>query len=256
MFIYHSYSSRKNKGTHLAVKNLSYVLRKASQNYNNLVYALKCDIKRFFHNISHQKLFEVIKNKSKDPKFLWLIWEIISSFSMFVDIFPQRELNENFSKERGLPIGNLTSQIFANIYMNQFDWFIKKNLKERYYFRYTDDFIIVHPNSSHLRKIIKSIKEFLKNKLDLELHSQKTQIRKFRQGIDFLGYVILPHCITLRTKTKRRMFKKIKLNKEKLDSKLISEESFNHSRQSYYGMLKHCKGYELKLKLDEYIKRL
>ena len=90
-FIYHSYSSRKNKGTHLAVKNLSHVLRKASNNYTKQVYVLKCDIKKFFHSISHQKLFEIIKNKVKDPDFLWLIWEIISSFSTSVDNFPQRE---------------------------------------------------------------------------------------------------------------------------------------------------------------------
>jgi len=90
-FVYHSYSSRENKGTHLAVKNLSWVLRRASKNYTKPVYALKCDIKKFFHSVSHQKLFEIIKNRVNDPKFLWLIWEIISSFSVAVDNFPQRE---------------------------------------------------------------------------------------------------------------------------------------------------------------------
>jgi len=90
-FIYHSYSSRDGKGTHLAVKNLSCVLRKVSKNYTQPAYALKCDIKKFFHSVSHQKLFGIIKNRVKDPKFLWLIWEIISSFSNSVDNFVQRE---------------------------------------------------------------------------------------------------------------------------------------------------------------------
>lgn len=90
-FIYHSYSSRDNKGTHLAVRNLSRILRKASKNYTNPAYALKCDIKKFFHSVSHQKLFEIIKNRVNDPKFLWLVWGIISSFSTIVDKFPQRE---------------------------------------------------------------------------------------------------------------------------------------------------------------------
>lgn len=90
-FIYHSYSSRDNKGTHLAVKNLSCILRKTSSNYTKPAYALKCDIKKFFHSISHQKLFEIIKNRVNDPKCLWLIWQIISSFSTTVENFPHRE---------------------------------------------------------------------------------------------------------------------------------------------------------------------
>ena len=81
-FIYHSYSSRQNKGTHLAIKNLSHILRKTSRNYTETVYVLKCDIKKFFHSVSHQKLFEIIKNRVNDPKFLSLIWNIISSFSI------------------------------------------------------------------------------------------------------------------------------------------------------------------------------
>ena len=90
-FIHHSYSSRNNKGTHLAVKNLSNILRKESRNYTKPIYILKCDIKKFFHSVSHQKLLEIIKNRVNDPKFLWLIWEIISSFSTTVENFPQRE---------------------------------------------------------------------------------------------------------------------------------------------------------------------
>jgi len=168
----------------------------------------------------------------------------------------ERELKENFSKTKGLPIGNLTSQIFANIFLDKFDWFIKKQLRIKYYFRYADDFAIVDSNPEYLKNLIVLIEDFLNEKLNLKLHPQKTEIRKFGQGIDFLGYVILPYYITLRTKTKKRMFRKIKENKAKLNQNLISRDSFEQSIQSYYGIPKHCNGYKLKRKLDEFIKSL
>lgn len=90
-FIYHSYSSREGKGTHLAVKNLSDCLRKISKNYVKPAYALKCDVRKFFHSISHKKLFEIIKNRIGDTRFLWLVDEIISSFSVFADGTFERE---------------------------------------------------------------------------------------------------------------------------------------------------------------------
>lgn len=257
-FIYHSYSSRDNKGTHLAVNNLSNVLRKASKNYTKPVYVLKCDIKKFFHSVSHQKLFEIIKNRVKDPKFLWLIWQIISSFSTPVENFPQRErereLKEDFSEKKGLPIGNLTSQIFANIFLDKLDWFTKKQLKIKHYFRYADDFAIIDQDPKYLEDLIVLIEEFLNKKLDLKLHSQKVEIRKLSQGVDFLGYVILPYYMILRTKTKKRMFRRIKKNKLKLNQNLISRDSFEQSLQSYYGILKHCNGYNFKLKIRNILK--
>ena len=255
-FIYHSYSSRDNKGTHLAVKNLSDVLRKVSNNYTQPVYILKCDIKKFFHSVSHQKLFEIIKKRVKNPNFLWLVGQIISSFFTTVENFPQRDLKENFSEKKGLPIGNLTSQIFANIFLDKFDWFVKKQLRIKYYFRYVDDFAIVDQNQKYLENLIILIEDFLNKKPDLRLHPQKVEIRKFNQGVDFLGYIILPYYITLRTKTKKRMFRKIKENKEKLNQNLIIRDSFEQSLQSYYGILRHCNSHRLKRELDRFIKSL
>ena len=165
----------------------------------------------------------------------------------------ERELKENFLKKKGLPIGNLTSQIFANIFLDKFDWFVKKQLRIKNYFRYADDFAIVDQDREYLEGLIVLIENFLDEKLDLKLHPQKVEIRKFSQGIDFLGYVILPRYIVLRTKTKKRMFRKIKAKKQKLDRGLITKESFNQSLQSYYGLLKHCQGYKLKLEIDKYI---
>jgi len=258
-FIYHSYSSRDNKGTHLAICNLSKALRKTSRNYTRMVYVLKCDVKKFFHSVSHEKLFEIIKNRINDPKFLWLIKQIISSFSITVENSPQRErereLKEKVLSNKGLPIGNLTSQIFANIYLDKLDWFIKKQSRIKYYFRYADDFVIVNEDSEYLKSIITSIEDFLKKELDLTLHPHKVEIRKFSQGIDFLGYIILPHHISLRTKTRRRMFKKIRDHKIELDTGLITKDSFEQSLQSYYGMLKHCDGYKIKCDIDYFLKK-
>ncbi len=154
---------------------------------------------------------------------------------------------------RGLPIGNITSQVFANIYLNQLDWFVKRDLKVKHYFRYADDFAIIHPDPNYLKAMVGKIQEFLKNELALELHPNKVEIRKLSQGIDFLGYVILPHYIVLRTKTKQRMFRKIKQNKKKLASGLISQETFNQSIQSYLGILKHCQGYGLARKVRTFL---
>src|SRR6266478_1774253 len=117
-----------------------------------------------------------------------------------------------------MPIGNLTSQLFANIYMNEFDEFVKQILKVRNYVRYTDDFVIVSENKEYLENLLRPIKWFLQEKLKLSLHPNKVSLRKYRQGIDFLGYVILPHHIVLRTKTKRRIIKR--LNKNNLSSYL------------------------------------
>ncbi|MFA6160482.1 MAG: RNA-directed DNA polymerase [Parcubacteria group bacterium] len=158
-------------------------------------------------------------------------------------------LKENENEKRGLPIGNITSQIFANIYLNELDWFIKRELKVKNYFRYADDFTIIYSESDYLENILSQVADFLKNELKLELHPNKVEIRKFSQGIDFLGYVTLPHYIVLRTKTKKRMFKKIQNKKNDLKSGIISEESFNQSLQSYLGVLKHCEGWKIREKI-------
>ena len=113
----------------------------------------------------------------------------------------------------------------------------------------------MNEDSEYLKSIITSIEDFLKKELDLTLHPHKVEIRKFSQGIDFLGYIILPHHISLRTKTRRRMFKKIRDHKIELDTGLITKDSFEQSLQSYYGMLKHCDGYKIKCDIDYFLKK-
>lgn len=143
------------------------------------------------------------------------------------------------------PLGNLTSQVFANVYLNELDQFVKHKLKVRYYLRYADDFLILGPNKRHLKELIEPIKNFLANHLNLELHSKKIVFRKLDWGVDFLGYVILPHYRLPKTKTKRRMFKKLK---DKINS-----ASFEQSLASYLGYLSHANSYKLIQKLKNQV---
>ncbi len=231
-FIYDSYSCRLNKGTHKAVNRLEKFCRKLSKNNTKNIFALKCDIRKFFDSIDQDVLIGLIKEKIQDDNAIWLIEKIIKSFKN--------------ADRKGIPLGNVTSQLFANIYLNELDQFVKHRLKKRYYLRYCDDFTILGENKENLTKLTPLIDNFLKEKLKLILHSDKIIIRKHRHGIDFLGYVVLPYYRVLRTKTKRRVFKKIKKKRQDLQNKLISEESFNQSLQSYLGILKYCKGHKIK----------
>jgi hypothetical protein len=166
----------------------------------------------------------------------------------------------SFSPTKGknieLPLGNLTSQLFVNIYMNKFDQFIKHKLKVKYYIRYADDFVIFSENKKYLEDQIPIIQQFLQSELKLELHPNKVFIKTLTSGVDFLGMVNFPYYRILRTKTKRRMLKKISLKSKLCREELVSEESLNQSLQSYFGALKHCKGHGIRRKMEEMIDNL
>lgn len=229
-FIFDSYSSRKGKGTHAGIKRLNIYLRKLSQNYTKPVFALKCDIKKFFDSIDHLILLSLIRQRLDCLKTMKLLEKIINSFHK--------------TPGKGLPLGNVTSQIFANVYLNSFDWYIKKDLGIRYYIRYCDDFVILFLDKATIISNIRYIVCYLNSKLKLSLHPDKILIRKFHQGIDFLGVVLLPHYIVVRTRTKGRIFKRlIKLLKE-LQNGYLVKEKLNQSLASYLGHLSHTKSKE------------
>lgn len=218
-FIFDSFSCRFNKGTHAGVKRLKRFVLKAGANYTQPVYALKCDVQKFFYSIDHKILLELLKKKINDSDVIWLLEKIVGSFSV--------------APEKGLPLGNVTSQLFANVYLNELDQFVKHILKEKYYLRYCDDFVILGTEERHLNNNIEKLKIFLTERLNLHLHPRKVKICKLAQGIDFLGYVILPRRIVMRTKTKRRVIKRIK------------NRANAQALQSYLGLLKHCNGHKL-----------
>lgn len=239
-FIYDSYSCRLNKGTHKVVKRLEYFARRASENYTRDCFALKCDIKKFFANVDHEILINLLRAKVSDRNIIWLLEQVISSFSSEDD------------QKKGIPLGNLTSQIFANIYLNELDKFIKHKLKIKYYLRYADDFMIIASDKNFLLPCIDTSQQFLRDNLLLELHPKKITIRKLSWGIDFLGYIVLPYHILPRTKTKRRMFKKIDTRAREYYKGAIDKFSLDQTLASYAGYLSHANGYELTGKLQEF----
>ena len=207
-FIHDSYSCRLNKGTHKALERFKYFARKVSKNNTKQCWILKCDIKKFFASIDHNSLRYIIAKYVSDKDILWLLSQIIDSFEI--------------TPGKGLPLGNLTSQLLVNIYMNEFDQFVKHKLKTKYYIRYADDFVFLSNNKQHLTHIRHGVDAFLKERLKLELHPDKVFIKTLSSGVDFLGWVHFPDYRVLRTTTKRRMLKNL----------------LPKSRPSYLGMLK------------------
>ncbi len=199
-FIYDSYSCRINKGTHKAIKRFEHFHRKVSKNGTMQCYVLKCDIRKFFASIDHDILKTILAKHIEDKDILHILFNIIDSFP------------------NGLPLGNLTSQILVNIYMNEFDQYIKHTLKIKYYIRYADDFVILSQDKNYLENMKIEISNFLNQKLKLQLHPNKVFIKTIYSGIDFLGFVHFPHHRVLRTVTKRRMWSKLKKNNYKLES--------------------------------------
>ncbi len=240
-FIYDSYSCRIDKGTHRAVLRLEKFTRKVSRNYTGDCWALKLDIKKFFASVDHNILLGLLEKRIQDKDILELLKEVILSF------------NSDVLGGKGIPLGNLTSQVFANIYLNELDQYIKQNLKAKYYIRYADDFVIVSADNEYLKELIPKIESFLIYNLKMKLHPKKIILRKLSWGIDFLGYIVLPHIILPRTKTKRRVFKKIERKIKEYGDKKISYFSLNQTAQSYLGYFKHSSSYVLTQKLKDYL---
>jgi group II intron reverse transcriptase/maturase len=172
-FIHDSYAFRRDKGTHFAIKRFDQFKRKvASRKIPNAGYILKADIRDYYPTINHQILLGIVKKKIKDEKIIWLIGQILNNYP---------------SKGQGIPVGSPISQLFANIYLNELDYFVKQQLQERYYLRYCDDFFILTKSMSRLVEVEAKIREFLRS-IALELHPRKTDILGTNEGVDILGY--------------------------------------------------------------------
>lgn len=231
-FISHSFSCRKDKGTHKAVATLERMLWKRSKNHARQCFALKCDIHQFFASVDHAILLRMLGRKIKDERAIRLLERIIESFT-------------TSSRGTGVPIGNLTSQLFANIYLNEFDQWMKHALKIRHFIRYTDDFVVLGEDKTALEDLVPQIRSYLQDALHLDLHPRKVSIRRYLEGIDFLGYVLLPHYRQVRTKTRRRMFRKMRQKQSAYEKGEMKRESMQQSFQSYLGVLIHADTYLL-----------
>lgn len=235
-FIQTSFSCRIGKGTHKGMQKVAKMLRQESRNNTQSCYALKCDVRKFFDSMNHTILLGLLSRKIKDTDTMWLLTEIVNSFT---------STRHNLFEATGVPIGNLTSQLFANVYMNELDQFVKHELKVKHYARYTDDFVIVSSDRAYLAGLIEPIQRFLGERLNLALHPNKVSIRPYRQGIDFLGYVALPHHIVVRTKTRHRAFRKLKERVGQFRSGSIPERTLLGSFRSYRGIFLHADAYEV-----------
>jgi retron-type reverse transcriptase len=254
-FISDSYSCRNEKGTHKAINQSRKYFHKVSRNNTKTCWVLKCDIKKFFANIDHEILISILREYVPDKNIMELLRNVIDSFSSPPSPQPSPDYGRGGNIKTGLPLGNLTSQLLVNIYMNKFDQFMKHKIKAKYYIRYADDFVILSEDKKWLENMIPEIRIFLWDKLKLELHPNKISIKTFYSGVDFLGMVNFSDYRILRTKTKRRVLKSIKSKKVLLDKGLVSEKYFSQSLQSYLGILKHCNGQKIKNEIVAAISR-
>lgn len=234
-FIFDSYSSRKGKGTHKAIDRLRNFASKLSRNNTRSVWVLKCDVRKFFDSIDHDILLKILSRKCCEEKFIGLLSNIIASY--------------NAKTKRGLPLGNLTSQLFSNVYMNEFDQFVKRKLRSKYYVRYADDFAILSNDRQYLEQILPELTSFLAEHLKLVMHDRKIVIEKWHCGIDFLGFVHFPHFSLVRTKTKQRIFKKLAVRQREYSLGKISADQLASSVQSYLGVLGHSRNKRLILEI-------
>ena len=220
-FIYDSYSCRKEKGTHKALDRFNVFAGKVSKNYTKTCYVLKCDIRKFFASIDQTILLNILDRHIKDQDIKWLIGQVLKSF-------------HSTAPGIGLPLGNLTSQLLVNIYMHEFDMFVKQELRVKYYIRYADDFVILSDNKKYLETMLSKIDQFLKDKLHLTLHPDKVYIKTYGSGVDFLGWVHFPQHRVIRTTTKKKIIKNT--------AWYPRPETVN----SYRGLLEHGDTYKIK----------
>jgi len=268
MFIFDTFSCRKNKGTHLAVKRLKNFIKKATENYKKRAFYLQLDISGFFMAINHGILYNIFEkiilkqNKSKQWRedILWLAKVIIfhkptenyiikSQPSLF-NLIPQRKSLFGAPANKGLPIGNYSSQFFANLYLNKLDQFIKRELKCRYYVRYVDDFILLGKNEFTLGGLERKINYFLRNKLDLKLNLEKTKLQRLGSGIEFLGYFIKPGYVLAKQNVVQRLKNKLRGLNQKI-TKVVDLKNVLAMLNSYYGHFSHAFSFNLRKSIYE-----
>lgn len=210
-FIYDSWACRPGKGTHRAMKRLQDFTWQASEGGRKReCYYLQMDIKSFFTSIDKQCLYEIFARNIKNEEILWLARTIIfhdpahdipPRLNSPPKLFRQLPIDKSLftvERGRGLPIGNLTSQFFANVYLNELDCYVKHVLRAKWYVRYVDDWVIIAQSLAELRGYERAIVEFVESPLNLTIQSKKTILGRASDGVDFVGYIVRPHYILVR----------------------------------------------------------
>ncbi len=258
VFIHDSYACRDNKGTHKAVLRMQGFLRKVSKNGHIRAYYLYLDIKDFFTSIDKAILFSLLQKRIQDPTVLWLaekilFWDCTTSYIRKGNISLQSNIPPNkslFGKEnaRGIPIGNLTSQFFANVYLNELDQFVKQYLKAKYYIRYVDDFVLLSRDRNELIRWKNEIESFLSDRLTLQLRRRHQKLQPISNGIDFLGYIVRHNYILVRRRVVNNLKAKLQIFKQ---AKVKDFKKFHDSVASYLGHFKWANSYRLTQRIKE-----
>lgn len=225
IFIADSFSCRDIKGTHRALNRFRNLVYKTSKNNRRVCWTLKCDVKKFFDNINHKILFCILDEYIPDKNIIDLLNKVINSY------------HAELKPGTGLPLGNLTSQLFANVYLNVFDQFAKHDLGVKCFIRYADDFVILSADKIYLENLAMKIQKFLSERLKLSLHPEKIFLRTIFSGVDFLGWKHFEAHRVLRRLTRRRIFKR------------ITASPANETLQSYLGLLRHGNGFKIRERL-------
>lgn len=230
-FIHDSFANQINKGTLKAIERFDYFKRKVSLNNTKTCYLLKSDIKQYFETVDHEVMFSILKRKIIDGRVMWLIRKILDNYS---------------AKEegKGMPLGNLTSQFFANVYLNELDRFVKHQLKAKYYIRYVDDFVIFHRSKQALEYYKIKINQFLEEHLDIGLHPSKTKILTLQNGVDFLGMRIFFFHKLVRKKNLKKFERKFNELKELCKSGLISRDKAVEKFEGWLAYVSHANTYK------------
>lgn len=259
-FILDTYSCIPNRGTLFGINRVTNFAKKVTRNYSTNAYYLKADIGNYFNSIDKFILFEEIKKLVFEPWLLNLIEKIIfhdpktnvrikSPKSLIKKLPPYKSLY-NTEQYKGLPIGNLTSQFFSNIYLNKMDQYAKHILKCKYYARYVDDIIILDKDHGFLNHAYYKLDNFIKSELNLWLNNKKKDINKISKGFDFIGCCIKPGHRHLRKRIINKSYKA--LNDWKKDPKrfdLDNLENYRNKINSYLGMFKHTNDYNTRKKI-------
>jgi retron-type reverse transcriptase len=240
-FIGDSYANRVGFGTHRALRRFTSFARSSR-------YILQCDIRKYFPSIDHEILKSLLRRKLKCKETLWLADTIIDNSNEqdpVLDHFPGDDLLTPLQRRRGLPIGNLTSQFFANIYLNGFDHFIKEHLKAAKYVRYVDDFALFSDDWEFLAEARVAIENYLAG-LRLKIHPVKSQLFETRHGANFLGFRILPDRIRVRTENLRRAKRRLRRMQREYAQGKMREQEVSQSIQSWVAHLEHGDTWKLR----------
>ena len=228
-FIFDSYATRKGKGTHKALARARRFLKKNG-------YYLKTDVAKYFDSADHGILSDLLKRKIKDRKTLDLVRRIISN----------SDQSRGQRCGRGLPIGNLTSQFFANVYLNPLDHYIKDELGIKYYIRYMDDMVVFSESKEELKKVLAKMKTFLLEKLDLALHANVTAINHRIHGLPFLGFRVFPNLVRIKPENLKRIKKRWQKRETDFLNGRINETQLADCVRAMWAHMDHADSYGLR----------